>query len=132
MNHVVGGILKLVAAMRSEQERIDRAARDQEERERRNREVLEEQRRRREIVETERARIEVLREQATRWQESERIRLFAAAARDRGSLEELGLVGPALEAWSNWALEQANRLDPLAVSPPSFVDDADAGEQAVP
>lgn len=129
LNAVLVGMLKLASAATADAVRRDREAREEEERRRKREAALEEQRRLRAALAEERQRVERLREQATRWRESQNLRLFVEQARERGALPEVGLEGQPLAQWIEWALQQADRLDPFAPSPPSILDDADRIEQ---
>ncbi len=73
----------------------------------------------------EKVHVESLRKQADRWCESENIRRFVERACAQGELLEMGLRSAELERWAEWALAQADRMDPLKPSPTSILDDAD-------
>lgn len=123
---VLVGMLKLAYGVRAERARRRRREDEERERARQRRAELEEQQRRRAALAAERARVARLRDQATRWRESQHLRRFVDEARERGALPELGLDGHELASWIAWALQQADRLDPFAPSPPSILDDAEA------
>jgi hypothetical protein len=50
---------------------------------------------------------------------------FVARARAQGEWPEMGLQGAELERWAEWAIAQADRMDPLKPSPTSILDDAE-------
>ena len=102
-----------------------------------NRRKAEEAARRREAFERERAaklsliheeeeRVKQLEAEVGAWHRSERIRRYVevvnkAALRAHGTIEE----GSDLHNWMLWAIEQADRFDPLVKSPPSILDEKD-------
>jgi hypothetical protein len=124
LNDVVVGLLKLAAALRVDHARRELEAQAAEERGRKVRAALDEQDRLRKELARERAAVQLLLDQSLRWRKSQDLRLLVQAARERGRFEESQLEGQALEDWARWALQQADRLDPLAASPPSIIDDA--------
>jgi hypothetical protein len=78
--------------------------------------VAREQQRRadlRERIEAERKAISRLEEEARNWRRAEEIRAFVAARRDAIQSDT---------TWATWALEQADRIDPLRASPHSILD----------
>jgi len=86
-----------------------------------------ERERRREILRQqivhEQARVERLSEQVSAWQAAQQFRDYVRAVRSAGYYAQSVITGgcdPA--AWCDWALDQANRLDPTVSSPPSVLD----------
>lgn len=125
LNDVVIGLLKLVHAVQEQLERKQREEQQEQERARRIEEVLAEQDRLRKLFAKEKSAFARLRDQAARWRDSQTIRDLVARARTEGRLREQSLEGQALEDWCGWALQQADRLDPFAESPPSILDRAE-------
>ncbi len=125
LNDVIVGMLKLASAVKADVARRERQALEEQERQRRLQAALDEQRRLRTVLAQEKANLERLLEQAARWRESQNLRRFVEQARERGALTELGLEGQELSEWIQWALQQADRLDPFTPSPPSILDEAD-------
>ncbi len=123
---VLVGILNLAYGVRAARAQRRRWEDEQRERARQRQAALEEEQRRRDALAAERGRVARLRDQVTRWRESQDLRRFVEHARERGGPPELGLEGREIASWTAWALEQADRLDPLAPSPPSILDDAEA------
>lgn len=87
---------------------------------------LEKQRRNeelRQLQQIERTRYENLEKHAELWKRSQLIRAYVAAVQERAEREkfEYGDL-PAME-WIDWALHQADRLDPLCESPYSVLDE---------
>jgi hypothetical protein len=86
------------------------------ERQRKNEEI-------RQLQQRERARLELLEKHTDAWKRSQVIREYIEAVRERAQ-EEAFMYGdqPVFE-WIEWALEQADRLDPLRTSPYSVLDE---------
>jgi hypothetical protein len=124
LNDVVVGLLKLTDAVREQKAREEREAQQVRDRERKIDELLAEQARLRQLLAKERADVGRLRDQAARWKESQVIRDFVARVRAEG-LRENALDEQAVDGWCDWALQQADRLDPFTESPSSIIDRAD-------
>jgi hypothetical protein len=124
LNDVVVGLLKLSTALKVDRTRRELEAQAAEERGRKVQAALDEQDRLRKALAREKAAVQLLLDQSVRWRRSQDLRLLVQAARERGRLEESQLEGQALDDWTRWALQQADRLDPLIPSPPSILDDA--------
>lgn len=88
---------------------------------------LERERMQRAIAE-EKARVESLLEQSRRWHTATALRAFIEAARVRGSTGKVDLHGKDLQAWIQWAVTQADRLDPFVADPAPNAAEAN-GEQ---
>lgn len=74
------------------------------------------------LIEAEEARIRELLSESDAWHQSNRIRQFVSAAHERAIMK--GNEAPAEHTkWSDWALKQADRIDPLVESPPSIIDE---------
>jgi hypothetical protein len=124
LNDVVVGLLKLSTALKVDRTRRELEAQAAEERGRKVQAALDEQDRLRKALAREKAAVQLLLDQSVRWRRSQDLRHLVQAARERGRLEESQLEGQVLEDWARWALQQADRLDPLIPSPPSILDDA--------
>jgi hypothetical protein len=74
-------------------------------------------------IQEEERRIHDLEQAAENWTKAKKIREYVLAVIDvkKESGEELGPDTP-LGTWAVWALQQADRLDPLVKSPPSVLD----------
>lgn len=74
-------------------------------------------------IDAEEKRIQRLEKGAEDWNRARRMREYVLALVDSKKQEgkELG-PNTALGRWVTWALQQADRIDPLAVSPPSVLD----------
>jgi hypothetical protein len=125
LNDVVVGLLKLVHAVQEQLARKQREEQQERERARKIEEILAEQDGLRKLLTKEKSAVVRLRDQAVRWRESQTIRDFVARVRAEGRLREQSLEGQAMEDWCSWALQQADRLDPFAESPPSVLDRAE-------
>lgn len=122
LNDVIVGMLKMAAAVAAENARREREAKADQERKLKEQAAAEEQRRLRAELANEKARVEKLREQATRWRESENLRRFVAEAQRRGMVPEAGGETGVTE-WADWAIRQADRIDPFTPSPHSIIDE---------
>lgn len=71
----------------------------------------------------EQARVDELLKQAENWRNSKLVRELVEAVREAHSAA--GAIDPHSEiaGWIEWAIEQADRLDPLRPSPPSILDE---------
>ena len=99
-----------------------------EERQRRELEVAEKRRRLKELKDEEGRRVDGLHLQVDGWVRSGQIRVYVAAVKalliDRdGKVVE----GGEADKWLKWALEQADRADPLSPSPYSVLDEPEPG-----
>ena len=120
---VIVGMLRLAAAVKSHQIQQEKETRERQDQERRREVARQEQARLRDELRQEKGRVEFLLKQAERWRVSQNLRLFIAEVQEQGKLAELNIEGQEVETWATWALQQADRLDPFAVSPPSILDD---------
>jgi hypothetical protein len=76
-----------------------------------------------ELIKREEARVRALHRAAANWERACRIRGLVAAATDGARREGVSVEpGTPFGDWLIWAAEQADRLDPLKVSPKSIID----------
>ena len=63
------------------------------------------------------------------WHKSQIIRQFVDAVRE-SVLKKNGSIEPdgELDKWISWAIQQADRFDPLVKSPPSILDEPEPSE----
>ena len=123
---VLEGFLKVAALKRDaelkaaeEKRRREEAQKQWEEQERRRAEMGEK-------VQTEQRRVDRLLSDAEDWRRSSLLREYIEAARMSSLAKDLSTEEQSeTNAWILWALQQADRLDPLRPSPPSIVDDKD-------
>ena len=112
-----------VTALESTSLAIKRNRLEAEERERRWAEEARIRRQNRRLIEAEEERVKYLGKQVDEWQQSQGIREFietvklVAVSRAGQMVDEIELEG-----WIEWAEAQADRLDPLAKTPPSILD----------
>lgn len=110
--------MELIAQKKREKEiEHERWKREREEKERRHRERVERYNR-------ESARLSQLKSNTAAWRQSFEIREYVEAVRRKA--EENGVCTnekSEMGQWIKWALEQADRIDPLAEGPPSILDD---------
>jgi hypothetical protein len=101
-------------------------AAEREKRRRKEERLAREQQRRAELrarIEAERKAINKLEEDARDWRQAEEIRAFVAA-RSRAA--------PTEKSWTAWALQQADRIDPLRESPASILDTPEQDYRELP
>lgn len=74
----------------------------------------------------EKEKVKQLGEMSTNWRMAQQIRSFVSAVEDSEEEAVKRLIGSQSKTtWLRWAKEQAGRLDPLTVSPPSILDGPD-------
>lgn len=116
LGDVILGMRKLAVWRAAERER----------RRRKEERLAREKQRRAELraqIEAERQAIDRLEKDAHSWRRAEEIRAFVAAR---------SKVTQSDESWVTWALEQADRIDPLRQSPPSILDTPDPEYRELP
>lgn len=74
-------------------------------------------------INEEEARIKKLEDNAESWQKSQLIRSYVAAVKEKAISDEAFGKSNDVGVWSIWALQYADRLDPLTQSPPSILDE---------
>lgn len=123
LNKVVQGLIAHAARLKEHNEEVKRREQDRLAAEARREEDAKARARKRDLVKAERARVDALLQQARSWQESRNLRDYVDEVR-RTQLDILGKIEPGskIADWLIWATEQADRLDPLRVSPPSILD----------
>lgn len=112
LNGLIIQLIKMALQIKDE-----RIRRQREEQARRDRE--EKRHEMENMIRKEKKRVEVLREQCDAWYESQRLRDFIQAARDRHPVIE---PESRFAKWLVWASLQADRLDPLKAGPLSILD----------
>ncbi len=107
LNDFLAGLMQ-VAAVKNARD-LEWKERERQWAEERRRQAEEEQRRQEEAQ-----RLKMLEEEAVAWQRSQRIRSYVGAVKETASRQDNGIpAGNDLERWLTWALEQADRLNPL-------------------
>jgi hypothetical protein len=126
LNEFVGGLIEVAARKHEHEEK--KARLEEERRKEREREEAERQRKAaiHQRAKQERARVESLFDSADAWDRSERLRAYIEVATNQ-HIQEHGEIAPDSEfaRWREWAMQQADRNDPLAKSPPSILDEDD-------
>jgi hypothetical protein len=76
-----------------------------------------------ELIRQEESRVRTLHRAAANWERARRIRDLVAAASDGAQRDGVSIQpGTPFGDWLIWAAEQADRIDPLRVSPRSIID----------
>lgn len=130
---IVAGLDQLASYMKTEKENDEKRERERRAEEERKAEV---ERRRQAMIariSEERRRVKELREEAANWHESRTLRQYIEAVRQSAG-ERGGDVSADSETgkWLTWAAQQADRLDPLAESPPSVLDEVEKYKEEHP
>ncbi len=124
------GVVDMAARSKEALAKAEERARERErqEMEARTREQAARQQREEKLAKilNERERVDGLIAESERWAKSHRLRDYIKAKMARAEAQGKE-VGPnsAAGKWRKWALDQADRLDPLEKSPPSILDNAD-------
>lgn len=117
----------IVIAGRRKQRQIEREEeeRRREEQRQREREELERKIRLKKQIRAEQAKVDALLQEAEDWRQSRELRAYIESRKQRhGENQKGAALSDDFEKWLRWATEQADRLDPLASSPPSILDKA--------
>ncbi len=123
LNRFMLGLETTAARLKTHQEEQQRKEEERRAEELRRQEQARQLAEKRARFEAERGRVEALRKQAKDWKEAENLRAFIETARQQ--CQERGPNEPDSEfaKWLEWALQQADRLDPFRPSPPSILDE---------
>jgi len=123
LNDFIEGLVKAAIEIRARKIRWEEQERERRERERQRQEKA---RLKREEAE----RVQTLINEAANWNKSQQIRAYIEVVRERAIRNNGGIKPESeLERWLTWAMQQADRLDPLAESPPSILDDEEDEEK---
>ncbi|MBL0869860.1 MAG: hypothetical protein IBJ18_04710 [Phycisphaerales bacterium] len=117
LNSFLAGVVKVAVAVRAERLDHERRDREQKDRERRRKELFIAQ-------EKEKERLARLDREVASWHKAQEIRAYVETVRGLG-LKKHGRIDPGseMDQWINWAMDQADRYDPLVKSPPSVLDE---------
>jgi len=104
-----------------EEEEKERERRERQRQREEKAKILAEKKRR---IETEQSRVDNLISEAENWKISQIVREYVAAVKE-SVMNGNSTICPEneLQNWAKWALDQADRLDPLEESPPSILDE---------
>lgn len=129
LNQFVAGMIEMASRVKlhNEEEKKKEAAREIEEARRRDEERLRAEKRKE--YKAEKARVDKLLNQVKDWQKSKHLREMIEAVRLLHSVDEPVLPSSEIGQWIDWAILQADRLDPLCISPPSILDDESLKEE---
>jgi len=124
LSSVVRGLVKLAGRLKEHDEEQRRRAQELREEEQRRQEVARIRAEKAALIEAERARVGELIKSASSWQTSQTLRAFIEATK-KAHAAECGSMAHDSEfkQWIAWAIQQADRLDPLRESPPSILDE---------
>jgi hypothetical protein len=124
LNNFVRGVIRFVArekVQRAEEERKAQARREEQQRRQQEAQLRAEKRA---LIKTEQARVDALMTESVRWRQSQDLRDYIEARRRKylASHAEMQPDGE-FSLWLDWAVRQADRLDPFLESPPSVLDE---------
>lgn len=121
---VIAGLFDYAATIRREERQRKREQEERAAAELQRQEAARQRAAKRAAIEAERERVEALIADSKRWKKSQELREYIDAARrlylDRNASIE---PGSQMAKWLEWALRQADRLDPFVESPPSILDE---------
>lgn len=117
LNSFLAGVVKVAVAVRAERLDHERRDREQKDRERRRKELFIAQ-------EKEKERLAHLDREVASWHKAQEIRAYVETVRNL-CLKKHGRIdaGSEMDQWIKWAMDQADRYDPLVKSPPSVLDE---------
>lgn len=123
LNSVVSGLIELAARKKEHDQEQQRREEERRAAEQRREQAAQQRADLLARIKAERARVDALLQMAQDWRASQALREYIDAARRR-HVEQQGTIEPGSEfaQWVEWALQQADRLDPLRESPPSILD----------
>jgi hypothetical protein len=114
----VSGLIKAAVAVKARRLDLEKQREDHAAFERKRYEMLEK-------IRNEEAKVAQLERKGALWKKSEDLRQYIAAVMEKVKNDEAFSVKINAESWLVWALQQADRLDPLTKSPPSVLDEKD-------
>jgi hypothetical protein len=124
LNEVVAGLVSFAARKKEYDAEQERRAEQKRQEQRRREEEAQRRAEKRQLIQAEQKRVDLLMEHAKCWAESQTLRKYIEARRQK-PLAVSGEIEPesGLGRWLVWATQQADRLDPLTDSPPSVLDE---------
>ena len=124
LNKFVAGMVRFAARKKQYEEERERRAQKLREEEQHRKEEADHRAEKRRLMLAEQARVTSLMQDAQTWMTSQTLRRYIEAKRQR-YLVEHGRIEPNddFAHWLAWAIQQADRLDPIAESPPSILDE---------
>lgn len=124
LGKVAAGLVDFAAHRKEQLLEEERRRREEQERERQRQEQARLLAEKRQRFKAERARVDALLQQANNWKQSQELRDYIEAQRQK-HVTNLGTVEPESDfaRWLEWANQQADRLDPFVPSPPSILDE---------
>lgn len=127
---IVTGLLEFAAAVKHAEEKQHRVEEERQQAELRRQEEARKRATRRATFQEEKRRFDELIETSVRWRKSQVLREYIAAAK-LAYVDRHGEIGPDsdMARWFEWAIRQADWLDPLIESPPSLLDEKWEDEQ---
>ena len=133
LNSVVVGLIKFAAREKERQVEREKKAQAERETQQRRQEEAKLRAEKRTLIKAEHDRVNALIEKSTQWQQSQNLRHYIEAEKKK-HLTCHEALDPESEfsRWCEWAVQQADRLDPLVESPPSILDEVVPDEPEEP
>ena len=133
LNSFVTGLIEFAARKKEHQIEKEREAQAEREAQQRRQAEAKLRAEKRALIKVERARVDALIEKSAQWLQSQNLRHYIEAEKHKylASHEEIEPSGD-FSHWLEWAVQQADRLDPLVESPPSILDEVVPDEKEEP
>jgi hypothetical protein len=124
LNKFVAGMVHFAARKKEYEQEQERRAQKFREEEQPRKEEADRRAEKRRLIQAEQARVNSLMQEAQVWATSQSLRRYIEAKRQK-YLVDHGEINPNddFARWLIWAIQQADRLDPTAASPPSILDE---------
>lgn len=124
LNKFVAGLVNFAARKKEHDAEQERRAEQERQEQRRREEEAQRRVEKRKLIQAEQQRVDSLMQQAKSWRASQDLRGYIEA-RKQAHLAVYGEMEPESDfaRWLAWAIQQADRLDPLTESPPSILDE---------
>ncbi|MEA2986960.1 MAG: hypothetical protein QOD94_3214 [Alphaproteobacteria bacterium] len=123
LDSFVAGLVEMAARLKEHHEEQQRQAEVRRQQELRRQEEARQLAERRKLYKAEKAQLQTLLTQAENWRKSKLVRELIEAVRNSHAASGPIEPGSKIAEWIQWATRQAERLDPLCVSPPSILDE---------
>lgn len=132
LNKFVVGLVQLAHLTKDHDDEVRRRRLVEEDEAQRRKEAAQERAEKRKLIKAEQGRVNDLIRQARSWSQSERLRGYIEAVRQKHEATNGDIAQNSdVSNWLEWATQQADRLDPLRENPPSVLDEQLPAEEEV-
>jgi hypothetical protein len=133
LNSFVSGLIEHAARQKERQIERERKAQAEREAQQRRQEEAKRRAKKRALIKAERVRVDALIEKSTQWQQSQNLRRYIEAEKQKYLASHTAIeLESEFSRWLEWAVRQADRLDPFVESPPSILDEVVPDEPEEP